>query len=170
MCYDKDLLCEAITQQAAKSKIAMEASSLNIEEMEEDDLIFELSAARAGTPSGVTAQHLSKVWRITHDEARRTLDVTTQLNRQSIDASLSRRFNTNDWMLRYKRIDSLFFTDTFFSKKVVSKRGFSMMQLFVSDKGFVKVYGMKSQTEFPNALRMFCKEVGAPNAIIDDPH
>ena len=93
-----------------------------------------------------------------------------QLNRQSVDASLLRRFETNDCMLRYKRIDSLFYTDTFFSKKVVSKRGYSMMQLFVSDKGFVKVYGMKSQTEFANALKLFCKEVGAPTAMIVDPH
>ena len=44
------------------------------------------------------------------------------------------------------------------------------MQLFVSNKGFVKVYGMKSQTEFVNALKMFCKEVGAPKAVIVDPH
>ena len=62
------------------------------------------------------------------------LDVTTQLNRRSIDASLSRRFSANDRMLRYKRINSLFYTDTFFSSKVTGKRGFTMMQLFVSDK------------------------------------
>ena len=71
-------------------------------------------------------------------------------------------------MLRYKRILSLFYTDTFFSKQVISKRGFSMMQLFVSDKGFVKVYGMKSEKEFINALKLFCKEVGAPKAFIVD--
>ena len=45
-----------------------------------------------------------------------------------------------------------------------------MMQLFVSDKGFVKVYGMKSESEIPKAQRMFVKEVGAPNAFICDPH
>ena len=73
-------------------------------------------------------------------------------------------------MLQYKRMSSMFYTDTFFSKKVVSKRGFSMMQLFVSDKGYVRVYKMKSQTEFVNALKMFCKEVGAPTAVIVDPH
>ena len=32
-----------------------------------------------------------------------------------------------------------------------------MMQLFVSDKGFVKVYGMKSEKEFINALKLSCK-------------
>ncbi len=45
-----------------------------------------------------------------------------------------------------------------------------MMQLFVSDKGFVRVYGMTSQKEFISALRLFCKEVGAPNALVVDPH
>ena len=43
-----------------------------------------------------------------------------------------------------------------------------MMQLFVSDKGFVKVYGMKSEKQFINALKLFCKAVGAPKAIIVD--
>ena len=44
------------------------------------------------------------------------------------------------------------------------------MQLFVSDKGFVKVYRMKSTSEFLSAVNLFCKEVGAPNAFIVDPH
>ena len=43
-----------------------------------------------------------------------------------------------------------------------------MMQLFMSDKGFVKVYGMKYEKEFTNALKLFCKEVGAPKSIIVD--
>ena len=72
-------------------------------------------------------------------------------------------------MLWYKRINLLFFTDAFFTK-VKSARGFTMMQLFVSDKGFVKVYGMKSRSDFLGAVHMFFKEVGAPNALIVDPH
>ena len=136
----------------------------------EDDCIFELKAAHAESAKGVTAEHLSKVWKISEEEASRTLEQTTQLNKQDADASLARRFGTNDRMLRYRRINSLFYTDTFFAKKVVSKRGYSMMQLFVSDKGFVKVYGMKSEREFINALKLFCKEVGAPTAIVVDPH
>ena len=61
--------------------------------------------------------------------------------------------------------------DTFFvTKKAKSARGFTMMQIFVSDKGFVKVYGMKSVTEIPAAIRLFAKEVGAPNCFVCDPH
>jgi hypothetical protein len=114
---------------------------------------------------------LSKVWRISEEEARRTLEVTTQLNKQDADSNLSRRFSTNDRMLRYRRIKSFFFTDTFFATgKAKSLRGFTCMQLFVSDKGFVKVYGMTSPKEFPSALKMFCKEVAVPQAFIVDPH
>ena len=43
-----------------------------------------------------------------------------------------------------------------------------MMQLFVSKKGFVKVYGMKSEEEFINALKLFYKEVGVPKSFIID--
>ena len=45
-----------------------------------------------------------------------------------------------------------------------------MMQLFVSDKGFFKVYQMKSEKEFLKALKLFCKEVGEPKAFIVDPY
>jgi hypothetical protein len=61
--------------------------------------------------------------------------------------------------------------DTFYvTKKAKSVRGFTMMQLFVSDKGFVKVYGMTNESDITAAARMFCKEVGAPNAFVCDPH
>ena len=43
------------------------------------------------------------------------------------------------------------------------------MLIFVSDKGFVKVYPMKSLTEYPSALRKFAKEVGAPDILVADP-
>ena len=71
------------------------------------------------------------------------MDVTTQLNNKDADSTLSRRFSNNDRVLRYKRLDSLFHTDTFYIKQVVSKTGCLIMQIFVSDNGFVKVYGMK---------------------------
>ena len=45
-----------------------------------------------------------------------------------------------------------------------------MMQLFVSDRGFVKFYGMKSEKEFVKALKLFFKEMGSPKAFIVDTH
>jgi hypothetical protein len=169
-CFDEELLRRAVTDRAAKSKVEMEAGNVKLGDTSEDETIFHSSVAHAETPMGITAEQLSKVWRISEENAKRALNVTMQLNKQDANASLSRRFGTNDRMLQYKRIDSLFYTDTFFSKKVISVRGFSMMQLFVSDKRFVKVYGMKSQKEFLSTLKPFYKEVGAPKAFIVDLH
>ena len=70
--------------------------SLNGFKNNEDDAIFELSVAHAETPKDVTAEHLSKVWIIPEEVSQRTLDVTTQLNKQDADTSLSRSFGTND--------------------------------------------------------------------------
>ena len=38
------------------------------------------STAQAGKSRGVYAKHLSKTWRISHDDAQRTIDVTTQMS------------------------------------------------------------------------------------------
>ena len=52
-------------------------------------------------------------------------------------------------MLRYKRIKSVLFTDTMFAQpKEKYSRGNTCCQVFVSDKGFVALYPMKSQSEF----------------------
>ena len=70
-------------------------------------------------------------------------------------------------MLRYRIIKSYFFTDTFFvTKKAYISIGYTCMQIFVSDKGYVFIAAMKSVSEFPKALKMFAKEVGVPEAII----
>ena len=97
-CFDDELLQRAVTKRAAKSEIAMESEniSLDVFNNNEDDAIFEFAAAHAETPKGVTAEHLSKVWIISEEVAQRTLDVTTQLNKQDADTSLSCSFGTND--------------------------------------------------------------------------
>ena len=41
---------------------------------------FMVSTAQAGKSGGVDPNHLSKIWRISHEDAQRTIDVTTQLS------------------------------------------------------------------------------------------
>ena len=61
------------------------------------------------------------------------------------------------------------FTDIFFVTKTAEiSRGYTYMQIFVSDKWYVFIAAMKSVSEFPKALKMFAKEVGVPEAIISD--
>ena len=112
-------------------------------------------ATHASKPKSVNREHIMNIWRISEDEARRTLEVTTQLNMQDNESNLSRALSTNARILRYKRINSFFFTDKFFGKNSI--RGYTWMQLFVLDKRFVKVYVMKSKGQFPLALKLFTK-------------
>ena len=42
------------------------------------------------------------------------------------------------------------------------------MKVFVTDKGFIHVIPMTKKSEFPMALKMFAKDIGAPDAIIRD--
>ena len=124
----------------------------------------------AAPPETIDAKHLSKIWRIRNDDAVKVLEQFTCLQRTGHPNALSRRLPTNDRMLRYRRINSHFFTDTFFAtSKGKTLRGHTCSQLFVSDKGFIAIYHMKTKSEFKDALHMFCKEVGVPVDLVVDP-
>ena len=73
-------------------------------------------------------------------------------------------------MLRYDRIDEMFYTDTFFSTKKAKKssRGNTCCQIFVIDKGFLHVMPMKSKGLVPQALKQFTKEIGSTEAFVLD--
>jgi hypothetical protein len=62
----------------------------------------DIKATMAGRPNGVTAKHLSKLWKIDVETAKRSIEVTTQLRQHEADASLSCNYSTDDRMLRYK--------------------------------------------------------------------
>jgi hypothetical protein len=132
---------------------------------------YMLSSADATNTRGVTAEQLSKVWRIDLPTAAKTIDVTSQRCVRSQGDNLSCNYSTNDRMLWYRRINKHFFMDTFFATKKSRKssRGHTCMQLFVTDKGFVYVVPMTLKGEVTKTMKLFAKEIGAPgDAIICD--
>ena len=129
------------------------------EENQQLDSLFEsvsqghidLDSVMAGSVSGgkhnqFDAEHLSKVWCIDHDTAKRTIDITSQRSVKTNDLRLYRNFGTNDRMIRYNRIKDYFFMNTFFAAKKGGKstRGNTCCQLFVTHKRFIYVVPMKS--------------------------
>ena len=98
---------------------------------EDDDMMFDLDSkgaqeqveeffshsTNASRPCGVTPEHLSKVWRISTEDARRMIETTTQTSVRTQDPTLSCNYGTNNHMLRYEHIQDYFFTDTFFAMK-----------------------------------------------------
>ena len=127
-------------------------------------------STNASRPRGVTPEHLSKIWRISHEDAKRTIDTTTQTSVRTQDPTLSCNYGTNDRMLHYRRIQDNFFMDTFFATKKGgrSSRGHTCCQLFVTDKGFLYVVPMCRKSEVLQALKQFAKEIGVPTSIIAD--
>eukprot|EP00957_Ditylum_brightwellii_P007892 597608-Ditylum_brightwellii.AAC.1 len=79
------------------------------------------SATHACKPKGIDPTHLSKVWRISHEQAVNTIDATLQHSQRMDDPKLSRNYGTNDRMLRYKHINDYFFLHTFFATKKAGK-------------------------------------------------
>ena len=128
------------------------------------------STAQAGKSRRVDPKHLSKIWRISHEDVQRTIDVTTQTSIRTDDPVLSRKYSTNDRMLRYKRIKDLFFMNTYFATKKggQSSRGHTCCQLFVTDKGFIYVVPMKRKLEVLLAIKQFAKEIGAIDSFVAD--
>ena len=56
-------------------------------------------STNASRPRGVTPEHLSKIWRISQEDARRTINTTTQTFVHKQDPTLSHNYGTNDRML-----------------------------------------------------------------------
>ena len=54
--------------------------------------------------------------------------------------------------------------------KATSLRGYTCCQVFVSDKGYVAVYPMKTQEEFQTAFHWFCKQIGVPVDLVVNAH
>ena len=66
----------------------------------EDDMNAFFSSGVHGRPEvGVDARHLSKVWRISYEDAKRTIDATTQYGTHTPNPVMNQNYTTNDRML-----------------------------------------------------------------------
>ena len=68
--------------------------------------------------NNATADHLSKTWKISQQDAQLTIDNATQRCVRQADPSMKRNHSTNDRMLWCKRLDEYFYIDTFYAKKI----------------------------------------------------
>ena len=143
----------------------IDANSLSIDL----DAIF-IAGVNASRPGSADAQHLAKVWHISYEDAKRTLDVILQHSIRKQDPMLSQNYGTTDRMLQYKCIGEYFFMDMFFamSKGGKSSCGQTCCQLFMTDKGFLYVVRRKQESEVLQVVKQFSKEIGAPDTIVCD--
>ena len=140
-------------------------SVLNPEEIEH--VKSKVLSTQASRFRRVSKELLSKLWIVPENLAEKEIEWNTQLCRKSKNNNLSRNYTKNDRMLRFKRLQSVLFTDTMFATKHKSTKVNKCCQVFVSDEGYI-VHPMKYQDEFETALHWFCTEFGVlVNMIVD---
>ena len=76
-----------------------------------------MSSTQASRYRGVSKDFLSKIWLVLERLAKKAVERNTKMLRYSNDNSLYRNHATNDNMLRYKRLQSVLFTDNIFATK-----------------------------------------------------
>ena len=106
---------------------------------------------------GVNNIHLRNIWVVYKELESKSIKNITQLCKHHAENSLSRKFSTNNGMIGYRRINSVFFTDNLLPQTTLSTRGNRRAKLYVSEKGFMIIYPMKSQSEFNDTLHCFYK-------------
>ena len=134
-----------------------------------DDLESEIGATTTRT-TGVTPEQLSKSWSIDIETAKWTIELTSQYVKHEGSSHLKRRYSTNDRILRYKRIQTHFFMDTFqVTAKAISQQKNRYIQLLISDTGYMFMYPIKLKTEIVNAVKAFAKQISLPTSLMLDP-
>ncbi len=133
------------------------------------DLLTDSGAVRSRTHKAIDHLTLARQWGLAPDRALQTIDKTTQSGiRMCLYPSLSRRFSTNDCMLRYSRLSHDIFTDTMFSN-IKSCTGKKCAQLFATNFGWVRVFPMESKgDDVHEALSLVFRRDGIPPAMIVD--
>ena len=86
-------------------------------------------------------------WMITPDRAKKTVQRTTQWGvRTCLNPMLTRRFPTNDQMLRYRRLPHTTFTDTLFAG-MPSRSGNKCAQAYSTSFGWARAHPMTRKGE-----------------------
>ena len=111
---------------------------------------------------------LARRWNIGLEAAKNTLKHTTnRAIRTVLHLSISRRWRSNDRMLRYRRIPVDMFTDTLITK-VKSRRGNLYAQIFGAPNGWKRAFPIKKKSEAHEGLSLLFQRDGVPPKLILD--
>jgi len=112
----------------------------------------------------ISIDQLARMWMISEDQARLTLQTTTQdYIRQSIRAPFKRYSTEFTSGHNYRRLDERFYSDTAFSK-YRSLGGNKCVQVIAS-REFIWVHPMPRKGLAGDALRRFHEEIGVPKIM-----
>ena len=117
--------------------------------------------------TNTTAEDLSEIWNISVDQARMTLDATTQHHVRSAIMPLSRRYRT-DRMFEPKRLFGIMASDTMDPRCDSLHGDHRYAQVFGNKQMFCEAYPIANKANCNDALKQFILEYGAPEVMITD--
>ncbi|KAI2504020.1 Reverse transcriptase (RNA-dependent DNA polymerase) [Fragilaria crotonensis] len=117
--------------------------------------------------STVSSENLCERWNIGLQQAKQTLQVTTQKGVRSAIMPLSRRYRTDLMYQQRKLRNQKFYTDTLIGK-YKSLTNNTCLQIFANESHFVKAYPMESKAMAGAALRQFVRDYGVPEKLTSD--
>ncbi len=105
---------------------------------------------------------------ISPERAKQTVVMTTQRGvRTCLNPTLSRRFPTNDRMLRYKHVLHIMFSDRLFAGSI-SQQGNKMAQVYATSFGWVRAHPMKRKGDAHETLSLVFQCKGVPPTMVTD--
>ena len=114
---------------------------------------------------------LAKRWGISPDKAKQTVLKTTQRGVRSVlHPSLSRRYPTNDRMLRYNRLPHPLFTDTMFAAKDQPSwwRKNTCAQVYSASFPWCRAHPMQSKRDAHESVSLLFQRDGVPPKMVAD--
>lgn len=163
-----DVLDDDNFVQALESTVRVSLVRTTVPGVEEMQCCSTTTRKRRGEIDYIT---LANRWQIPLDKAKTTIERTTQRGvRTCPHPTLSRRYGTNDRMLRYRRLPCDIYGDTVMvnAKKYTSARGNVYAQVFATDFGWSRAYGMAKKSEAHEALSLLFHRHGVPDQMIVD--
>ena len=128
------------------------------------------SIASKSKKSSLSPEELSSLWKIPLQHAKRTLNATTNSYIRTNEGRLSRRFQTDLFQKRYRRMGgwfSRFYTDTLFFKTTTLDQS-TCAQIYGNRAKFCKLYPMAVKSQAHESLSTFIHEIGVPSEIHSD--
>ena len=123
---------------------------------------------RSSQGKAVDAHALSRRWHIPYRRAKNTVQRTTQRGvRQVLNPTLTRRYLTNDRLLRYPRLPHTVFTDTMIAG-TVSQRGNKYAQVYATSYGWGRSFPMARKGDAHHTLDLLFKRDGVPPEMVMD--
>jgi hypothetical protein len=139
-------------------------------ELDDNNLNLNISLVKSEMrdKTGIDAATLANNWGIGIEAAKRTRLLTTQRGtRRMIRPSLTKRYNTNDSQLRYRRLPVTMYTYTMYST-MLSRQNNKAAHIFCTDFGFVRAFPLKKEKEEHEVLSLLFHRDGFPNVMIMD--